>query len=346
VGVWIVILIAGLWPFNFFPANRVGWHIAEGLHFDGYGQIYSTEPLILPKGRGEAAEASIELVLIPAQSYKDASSLFSLINQGVVTFAIGQSVADLFLQGSFNGDTGKPVGKLWIDGACGQSRQLFVTVTLDARQVNVYLDGRMARSFPVSTRADALSGEILIGHTFQGGPPWNGDVARIAVFGGGLDAAEVSHRYQQWVQARSLANTADRQGVEYEFLTPSRDFVSATGKFGPALMIPKIFRVRRPEVLEWPDRLNRDVVMDAVINILGFVPFGFLTCLSLCDWTRWREYRRLTITILLAAAVSLAIELLQIFLPTRDSSLADLVMNILGAAIGARAAVYFEDKLP
>jgi VanZ family protein len=343
MGVWVVIIITGLWPFNFFAANQMVWRPdGEGLQFEGYGQIYSVVPLILPKG--EAAEAAIELVFTPAKSYKDTSSLFSLINQGEVTFGIGQSVADLFLQGSFSGDTVKPVRRLWIDGACGQARQLFVTVTLTTRHVDVYLDGRLARSFPVSTRADALSGDILIGHASQGGAAWNGDVARIAVFAGRLDAAEISHRYEQWVQSRSLADMGDRQGAVYEFLTPSWEFVSSIGKFGPDLTIPKFFRVQRPTVLEWPDRLNSEVVTDAVINIVGFVPFGLTTCLFLHEWTRWREFRCVAIAILLGSAVSLAIELLQVFLPTRDSSLADLVTNISGAAIGAGAAVTYMRK--
>jgi len=92
-------------------------------------------------------------------------------------------------------------------------------------------------------------------------------------------------------------------------------------------------------VLEWPDRLDRSVVVDAVVNIIGFVPFGFGTCLCVRLWTGWSISRSVLMTILVGAFVSLMIELLQVFLPTRDSSLADLVTNILGTGLGAVMAV-------
>ena len=57
--------------------------------------------------------------------------------------------------------------------------------------------------------------------------------------------------------------------------------------------------------------------------------FGLGTCLCLRFWTGWSISRCVAITILVGAFVSLAIELLQVILPTRDSSLADLVTNIL-----------------
>jgi VanZ family protein len=42
------------------------------------------------------------------------------------------------------------------------------------------------------------------------------------------------------------------------------------------------------------------------------------------------------ITLLLGAGISLFIELLQVYLPTRDSSLTDVMNNVLGTYIGAR----------
>ena len=72
------------------------------------------------------------------------------------------------------------------------------------------------------------------------------------------------------------------------------------------------------------------------VNILGFIPFGF----AVYAWARKDGVRKdtsvMVIAILLGAGISLFIELLQVYLPTRDSSLTDVLNNILGTYIGAR----------
>jgi VanZ family protein len=340
VGIWIGIFVAGLWPFNFVPKNRMHWlPDRAGLHFDGYGQVYSSVPVSSSRGPDGAAEATIEMVFTPSKSYNDASTIFALVNQNEVSFAIGQSLTDLFLQGSFTQGGGKPKVKLWIDDVCGHAQELFVTVTLDMRHVDVYLDGQLARSFPASTQADNLSGKVLVGHSVKGGGEWSGSVARLAIFAGTLDTAEISRRYEQWTKTRHLGRELNHRGAEYDFVTAAGDFVRNSGETGPDLVVPKTFRLSKATVLEWPDHLNRSVAIDAVVNIAGFVPFGFVTCLCLRFWTGWSISRCVLMTILVGASVSLVIELLQVFLPTRDSSLADLVTNILGTALGTGAAV-------
>jgi hypothetical protein len=339
VGIWIGIFVAGLWPFNFIPKNQIRWLPGgAGLHFDGYGQVYSSVPIPSLRGSDEAADATIELVFTPSKPYNTASTVFSLVGQDEVNFAIGQSLADLFLQGSFPQATGKRVPKLWIDGVCGQGQEVFVTVTLDSRRVDVYLDGRLARSFAVSTRADNFSRRILVGHGVKGHARWNGSVARLAILQGALDASEIKRRYEQWTRVRHLDRSVNDR-VAYEFVTPAVDFVPNVGEAGPELIIPKTFRLSEPKMLEWPEHLNRSVAVDAIVNIAGFIPFGLVTCLCLRFWTGWSISRCVVMTILVGASVSLAIEVLQVFLPTRDSSLADLVTNILGTAIGAGAVL-------
>jgi glycopeptide antibiotics resistance protein len=74
------------------------------------------------------------------------------------------------------------------------------------------------------------------------------------------------------------------------------------------------------------------VVVEAVANVVMFVPFGVLVPLVLG--------RRATVTVLLGALLSAAIELTQLaFLPDRVPTVQDVVMNTLGAAVGVTALV-------
>ena len=72
---------------------------------------------------------------------------------------------------------------------------------------------------------------------------------------------------------------------------------------------------------------------DMVLNLLIYIPLGFL----------WSGYRRLggagalLPVLALAAGASLALELLQHFLPVRSTSSLDALLNVTGAALGAGA---------
>ena len=78
IGIWIVIFVAGLWPFNFVPGNRVRWLPGrEGLSFDDYGQVYSPVPTFLPRKPDAVAGATVELIFTPSESYENASTVFS-----------------------------------------------------------------------------------------------------------------------------------------------------------------------------------------------------------------------------------------------------------------------------
>jgi glycopeptide antibiotics resistance protein len=74
------------------------------------------------------------------------------------------------------------------------------------------------------------------------------------------------------------------------------------------------------------------------INIAGFVPLGFFFLALFSSVPKLR--RPVLVTVVLGFTVSLTIEVLQAFLPTRDSGMTDLITNTLGAAIGVLAFKY------
>ena len=68
------------------------------------------------------------------------------------------------------------------------------------------------------------------------------------------------------------------------------------------------------------------VVLEFLANIVLFVPFGALIALSLrLPW--WA-------VVALGFAVSVAIELVQLALPTRHSTILDVIANTTGAGVG------------
>lgn len=78
---------------------------------------------------------------------------------------------------------------------------------------------------------------------------------------------------------------------------------------------------------------------DLLVNVLIFVPLGFASLLALNQ--RYRLGRSAALALLHGFALSFCIEAFQAFLPQRYSSLADLLMNTLGTALGAGAACWY-----
>lgn len=72
-----------------------------------------------------------------------------------------------------------------------------------------------------------------------------------------------------------------------------------------------------------------------MLNLIGFVPLGFMLCAVVGRGEgAWRRYGWLA-AVVLAFLFSLSLEVVQAWIPTRSSSLWDLVLNTVGAGVGA-----------
>jgi hypothetical protein len=274
--------------------------------------------------------------------------VISFSHNGTLSFAIGQSGPDLYTAGlspDANGDS--LFRKLWLDGACATNRTLFVTVVSSNEGVSVYLDGHPTRSFSVTFLPGTFSGALMLGHTPSGNQPWSGDLLGAAFYDRELNASEVMHQVEQW-RVGYMADFTKQNGAFalYDFRGTPGDRVRSLGRYGPDLVIPSVFRLQNKHILGWPKNWNRSTAEDILENIAGFIPVGFLIVTAYNPRSGRPAYRALAMAISIATLLSLAIELLQVYLPSRDSSLSDLLTNILGAALGGtlRLAIVYRRK--
>jgi hypothetical protein len=340
-GILCGIFIAGLWPFHA-PANQVNWSPEENrLSFGRYGTVLSAGTF---QSGGPSADASesLEIWLAPQNvdgnqtilafdSTDHAGSPLTLIQTGD-TFRIQQHnvdpnniswTADSAVQNVFRANT-----------------RVFITILLSTHQTSVYVNGVLSKVFPIlgaSTRN--LTGRLVVSNSPVIADSWTGAIFGLAIYHTQLTALQVAKHYREWT-AEHRPDLADGVSPVALYLFNEHDGRIAHNLVDAVtdLQLPARYFVLHPRFLNpvWrPYRFGLpgwSYWEDVLVNVGGFVPVGF----CLLDYLLlMRPVRHPAALILLAGfAVSLTIECLQWFLPTRDSDMTDVMTNTLGTGLG------------
>lgn len=331
------ILVAGLWPFHA-PANRVGWLKDDsGLRLGRDGVVWGTGKLAW-SGTSNENSFSLGIWVVPGLT-SDSSTFLAFYAPGSHwQFSLRQSSSDLELLSENSGSqTLNNDARLYVPDVFRKGRPVFVTVTAGRGQTVVYIDGVAARrtsEFLLSTRS--LTGEVVIGTSPVQNDSWTGELRGLEIYGRELTPAEVSRNFQGWIEHGRPDVDEDRSNLAlYLFREGSGNRVRNLARSGVDLYIPEKFIIPHEKLLEAPWKEYHSgwgYWTNILINIGGFVPLGFfvLACFGPEPGAR----RAALLTIAFCGAVSLTIEILQGFLPTRDSGLTDVITNTLGGALG------------
>jgi hypothetical protein len=326
-----LVLIAGLWPFNPRPVNEVNWLANEnGVRFGDNGTIYSSGTFTA----AGSSPCSLEIWLQPAVEYDTNTILAFYTPKRLVPFSLNQSGDSLALRREVRP---REESEVWIQHVFGGRKLLFIAISSDTIQTNVFVDGEIvqtAAKFELSSKD--LSGQLVLGTSPLTYATWAGDLRGIAIYGRALTPAEVIQHFHAWT-----ANEPPKQSVDPTSLVALYRFDERAGRIvhnlgqGPNLYIPDRFTIVHKLFLTapWNElRFNRGYLGNVLINIGGFIPLGFFLCMY---FSRVQAGRRAAITaILLGAAISLTIEILQAYIPSRDSGMTDVITNTTGAALG------------
>lgn len=332
-----VMLAAAFWPFRLNPGNRVTWLGNEhGLRFSGAGIVLSLKKLELPDS-GTPAGISLEIWLKPSQDKYSTALLAVSSGANPEQFRLRQAGdALLVLEEPFASSRHSATTAMSVSHAFQAHQQSFIAISAGAQGTTVYVNGvptKKSSTFRVTDKD--FSGQLIVGSSPDAYDTWRGEFLGMALFGRELTQAQVSEHYQAWLHGRPEVLKNDQPAALYVFDEGTGDIVHNQMTSGSDLVIPQSFRIPFKPFLKSPWRefyFNRAYLRDVLINVSGFVPFGFFVCMYLS----WRASRKAVLaTIVLGAVFSLTIEVLQWYIPMRDSGTTDILTNTLGTALGA-----------
>lgn len=336
-GILSVMIVAAFWPFNPHPTNHVTWLSDQnGLRFNRGGMILSTKSFEFADSQSTAG-VSLELWLEPSQeNYSNALLSFST-PANPEQFRLRQSHDFLLiLQEPRAHPRHMGMTWLWVPHAFQSHKRRFIAISSGASGTTVYLDGIPAENsstFKIDPKG--FSGQLIVGTSPTVYDTWRGNLLGLALFGRELTPSQASNHYQAWLSGRPEAVRSDQPAALYAFEERAGNIVHNQVISKPDLAIPATFSVPYKPILKSPWREfypNQAYLRDVLINIAGFVPFGFFFCMLFSS--EHASGKTAIATIILGAFFSLTIEVVQGFIPIRDSGTTDIITNTLGTSLG------------
>jgi VanZ family protein len=340
------LLAVGLWPFQPFPANQVSWLSAgNGVEFVGHGVIIGSGVIDAAPG-GESSACSLKIRLQPRIVDLDDSGtlLVFYAPENPMRFRLMQYRNELLIRKDYRDPQNRQgTIELELEHTFVRDEPVTYTITSGTSGGSVaYRNGvRVGDSARMSLSCADFSGQLVLGNSPIAEDGWQGRVTELAIYNRALSPEEIaredSAQHEATIEAdRVPRKTLDDQGVvaRYAFAEGSGKVIHNSAGSAPDLYIPGVFRILHKEFLmpPWKESPDKVALRDILINIGGFLPFGFLCFAYL---RRHRVNRRaMILTVLAGAAISLTIEILQYFVPSRSSDMIDLVTNTLGTYLG------------
>jgi VanZ family protein len=225
-----------------------------------------------------------------------------------------------------------PVEKLFEQNA---ERRFFLAIVYDGNALSVFVDGeRIVRQKLGTIDYDSWDKgyPLVLGSHPNGKYPWKGIFYHLTI----LDRTVTAETLKN---ARTLFQDAAAV-LQYSFDEQNGTTVIDHGMLPPApITVPAGFRPYERMLLQsprdyWPEP-RRPHLRDILANLIMYLPVGYL--MALLVGHRHGSTIAVVAPILFALGMSFAIEVLQAYLPSRNSSTVDVLVNGLGSYLGVLA---------
>ena len=329
---------------GFRPANRVKWtDSGVGIAFSRYGMAYTDGFFETAVIDDNTNGLTIEMAISPEFPRLSNFRFLLAVHDGKDQdqLVIGQWRFSLVIMNGDDYSNKLRRPKLYLQLDENKMAVHLVTVVSGKKGTRVYLDGELKQSLEEMVLCYPKRVELarlVVGNSPSAKHPWVGEIYGLSFFDRILDEATVQQHYQAWRYNRDFnVFKVDKPKLLYAFDEGKGKVVHDKINGGLNLTIPDYLIMLQKKVLSWPqlDNLTRaGMVGDVVQNLIGFMPLGFiLMWLLSCVQGLSIGCKRL-IVVFTAFAFSFSIEIAQVWIPSRDSSILDLILNTLGGYLG------------
>lgn len=339
----IVMLYFGMRFKGFRPRNNVQWPTSGiGLTFERFSQVY-TESFFAGSGSGSRAGLTIELAIHPRHSRNSSIGILMMVHDGDDDnqLVIGQWRSSLMIMNGHDYSNRRRIPKIYFKLDSHRHEPYFITIVSDKTGTRLFLDGVLKKGnkdlilrYPKRT----AQARLVVGSSLNGSNPWAGTLMGLALYDHGLKNDVIVRHHQMWRMKRNCSSfKPDGPRLLYAFDEGQGEKVYNKLGDGLDLIVPAWIKVLQARALSWPrrEKLERSSgVKDMVVNFTGFIPLGFLIIATLGRLGGIRVRWILLIALLAPFSFSLGIEIVQVWIPSRDSSMLDLILNTLGGWMG------------
>lgn len=323
--------------------NNVRWfESGKGLVFQRYAMAY-TDGFFSSDYSPSAAGLTIEMAIQPRFFNHSKVSFILLVHGGQDErqLVIGQYRSSLLIMNGNDYSNRRRVPKIYVQLAENERAPQFIAIVSNESGTMVFLDGVLKKTkgdlrlhYPNS----GVQAKMVLGNSLNGKNSWMGTILGLAVYDRDLGDAVVRQHYDRWrLDSSFKALKVDAPRLLYAFDEGGGERVHNQASDDLDLMIPAEVKILAKKVLAWPHFAgvaSTRMVADILINLMGFIPLGFLWMAILTCFEGGGGRTGMLTAVMVAFLFSLCIEIAQVWIPTRDSSLLDLVLNTLGGWMG------------
>ena len=337
------IFFFGLRPGDFTPDNNAHWlEDQNGVRFGKYAIAYSPAFMKPAGGRfSNESGISIEIALQPDRPYPSHFSFILVVDNGIDAeqLLVGQWRSWIILMNGDDYAHRKRSKRLSINSDALAGGIVFLTIVSGPDGTRLYANGRLMsadRDLVLKMPSGAPS-RLILANSAYGRHPWQGRIYALAIYTHRLGPEIVSAHYHQWSQDGHFGRAvADGALAAYDF--NSRKGQSVRDRSGTAhLEMPRNMRVLRPPFLVLPRVGHQFDLMDVILNFVAFVPLGAVLTAFLQRCRGCWQRSALPLAAGICVLASMAIETTQAWVPSRSSTLLDLILNSAGGLSGALA---------